>query len=422
MTVATSAPTTDLRSLDALEGEVARVAGIRNAADARLVVLVAEALASGVWKGDRIHSPEQWLMWQCGLERSTAHRIVRLARRAGELPETMRRFGEGRLSLDQAAVVARHAPAAFEDSVSRVATHATVAQIAKATRHYGFDADATPPAPTPHEEPPDPPDPDRLAHDERAVTFGVDERCWWARVRLPVDEGVAVESALRAVREQLHRADPEAKLSWADALVGVAHSALGRDGAGAERPGRALALLHLERRTPGPDWTASLAGGGMLPAALRRYLTCDADVQIVRLDGGVPVDIGRRHHAVPDKLKRLVLHRDGDRCRVPGCDQRLWLQAHHITHWEDGGPTDLANLCALCPRHHRLHHRALLGIAGDANDTLTFTDHRGRVLDRAGRPRLPAPGDAPAVDPYQHPSGERWRRTDVWFSPSRPAA
>ncbi len=33
-------------------------------------------------------------------------------------------------------------------------------------------------------------------------------------------------------------------------------------------------------------------------------------------------------------------------------------------HWEDGGPTDTANLVALCGFHHRLHHRGGLGIAG----------------------------------------------------------
>jgi HNH endonuclease len=33
----------------------------------------------------------------------------------------------------------------------------------------------------------------------------------------------------------------------------------------------------------------------------------------------------------------------------PGCDRPLaWCEAHHIQHWLDGGPTDLANLALLC--------------------------------------------------------------------------
>lgn len=427
MTAATSAPTSetsDTRTAFALEAEVARVAGIRNAADAQLVTLVARALASGAWRGARIHSPEQWLMWQCGLERSTAGRIVRLARRAAELPATMARFADGRLSLDQAATVARYAPASHEDSVSRVATHATVAQIVRATRRYGFDTENLPATdPASPDAPAEGPSPEEIERVERNVSFGVDEHCWWARVRLPLDEGTSVQAALTAARERLHRADPKARLSWADALVALARTATANGAAGAERPARALALIHLETRVgPGdPGWVAT-ANGTMLPAALRRYLTCDGDVQIVRLANGTPVDVGRRHHAVPERLRRLVFHRDGHRCRVPGCDQTLWLQAHHLRHWEDGGPTDLANLAALCPSHHRLHHRGLLAITGNANGDLTFTDHHGRRLDPAGRPRSPGPGDTPAVDPYQRPTGERLQAHWVHFQRTDPTA
>jgi hypothetical protein len=29
---------------------------------------------------------------------------------------------------------------------------------------------------------------------------------------------------------------------------------------------------------------------------------------------------------------------------------------HHVISWEDGGPTNLANLTLLCGYHHRRHH------------------------------------------------------------------
>ena len=73
------------RSVVVLEREVAVVAGVRNAADARLVELVAEALAGGQWSGSRIHTPVQWVMLRAGVSRVAAQRIVALARRAGEL-------------------------------------------------------------------------------------------------------------------------------------------------------------------------------------------------------------------------------------------------------------------------------------------------------------------------------------------------
>ncbi|HEX7132697.1 MAG TPA: DUF222 domain-containing protein, partial [Iamia sp.] len=101
----------------AFENAVARAAGVRNAADAALVDLVVQALAEGWWEGWRIHTPVQWLMWRAGLSRSNARSVVRLARRAGDLPTVMETFRHGGLSLDQASTVARYVPAEYESSV-----------------------------------------------------------------------------------------------------------------------------------------------------------------------------------------------------------------------------------------------------------------------------------------------------------------
>ncbi|MEO7745197.1 MAG: HNH endonuclease signature motif containing protein [Actinomycetota bacterium] len=41
-------------------------------------------------------------------------------------------------------------------------------------------------------------------------------------------------------------------------------------------------------------------------------------------------------------------------CAFPGCDAPTSrCDAHHITHWADGGPTALANLVLLCRYHHQ---------------------------------------------------------------------
>ncbi|MFC7275898.1 HNH endonuclease signature motif containing protein [Paractinoplanes rhizophilus] len=34
-----------------------------------------------------------------------------------------------------------------------------------------------------------------------------------------------------------------------------------------------------------------------------------------------------------------------------------WTDAHHITAWTHGGPTNLDNLVLLCRHHHRLLHQ-----------------------------------------------------------------
>ncbi|MCY4649971.1 MAG: HNH endonuclease signature motif containing protein [bacterium] len=42
-----------------------------------------------------------------------------------------------------------------------------------------------------------------------------------------------------------------------------------------------------------------------------------------------------------------------------GCGAKAaWCQAHHIIHWQDGGPTNLDNMTLLCTRcHHKVHNQ-----------------------------------------------------------------
>ena len=86
---------------------------------------------------------------------------------------------------------------------------------------------------------------------------------------------------------------------------------------------------------------------------------------------------------------------------LPGCGATRGLHAHHIWHWEDGGPTELWNLVLVCPFHHRLHHRGLITIRGPG-DSVTVTDVSGRVLDGSSVARPPSKAP-PAAPPYDGP-------------------
>ncbi|WP_020142137.1 HNH endonuclease signature motif containing protein [Terracoccus sp. 273MFTsu3.1] len=129
------------RSVQQIERDwdhVASLAADLHDAHARLVDLLVAVLADGSWQAAGLRSPEHWLMLRAGLSRGQAASIVLLARRALELPDTVAALREGRISLDQAAVVARHTPAAFDTSVAQFAQHATVTQLQRTVTRYDF--------------------------------------------------------------------------------------------------------------------------------------------------------------------------------------------------------------------------------------------------------------------------------------------
>ncbi|MDU0478824.1 HNH endonuclease [Staphylococcus chromogenes] len=66
-------------------------------------------------------------------------------------------------------------------------------------------------------------------------------------------------------------------------------------------------------------------------------------------------------------------------CQHPGCGVPVSrCDAHHITPWSRGGPTEITNLGLLCPKHHRrnddTHHTAHLDIH---DGTPHWIDHHG---------------------------------------------
>jgi HNH endonuclease len=69
-----------------------------------------------------------------------------------------------------------------------------------------------------------------------------------------------------------------------------------------------------------------------------------------------PLDLGRTTRVISPAQRRALAVRDGG-CVVPDCTRPLaWCVGHHLVHWLEGGPTDLANLALLCRAHHRAVH------------------------------------------------------------------
>jgi predicted kinase len=90
-------------------------------------------------------------------------------------------------------------------------------------------------------------------------------------------------------------------------------------------------------------------------------------------------------------------------CRHPGCRNHAgWADVDHVIPHADGGPTDCANLCCLCRRHHRLKtHAPGWRFVMAPDGVLTVTTPSG--VTRTSRPPgmsepvsdPPWPGDPP---------------------------
>jgi hypothetical protein len=113
-----------------------------------------------------------------------------------------------------------------------------------------------------------------------------------------------------------------------------------------------------------------------------RRLACDAEVLPVVLGGRSEVlDVGRARRLVTPPIWQALVVRDRH-CAFPGCRRTpVACDAHHLTHWADGGVTALDNLVLLCRAHHTTVHATPWQVR------LRPTDRRPEFLPPVGRYR-----------------------------------
>jgi hypothetical protein len=116
----------------------------------------------------------------------------------------------------------------------------------------------------------------------------------------------------------------------------------------------------------------------LAPETARR-LGCDTSVVPILSSGGETLSVGRKTRSIPPHIRRALDSRDGG-CRFPGCENRRWVDAHHIHHWAKGGETSLDNLVVLCRHHHRLVHEGGFSVRRPPTGELEIRRPDGRLI------------------------------------------
>jgi hypothetical protein len=350
---------------------------------------LAEIEARGTYALDGHLSMASWVIDRFCTSRGAAASQVRTARALREMPSTFQALAAGEVSASAVAVLVaarESSPEAFEvfeDVLVEAARTLSVSQLRTAVSYWRERVDVAAAA-----------EDDALRFERRALHLSplLD-----GMVRLDgmldPETGQLVMTALSAVCDAEVRSDDGSDHRTpaqrrADALGEVCRQWLDspvRPSVGSERPHVVVTmdLASLEGRA---GRRCELSDAGVVTGEAARRLACDAQVTRVIVDAASqPLDVGRRTKVVSPRLRRAVIVRDGG-CRFPGCDRPPgWCDAHHVTHWADGGTTSLENLMLLCRRHHRLIHQRGFGVTV-VDGRPAFSRPDGAMLPDRGPP------------------------------------
>ena len=393
--------------LDVLFEELAELTGQRNAIDGRMVEIVAQIDHDGLWGNTGARSVAALVAWKTGCSPANAHTIATIADRLEEFPRCAAGMRQGRLSLDQVGVIAARAGQGSDEHYAALASVATVNQLRTAIKL----------------EPR--PDPDPRPEPAHSITKHTDEQYAYWKIKLPHPEAAKFDAALQSHLDALitqwrHDNDnsdgggTDQRPPWPstiDAFMRLIETSWDAEATRRPHGQHTTVVVHLDVQ----QRVAQLHLGPLLTEAQRQYLTCDATCEVWFQRDGQVIGSGRTTRVINRRLRRALEHRHRT-CAVPGCAATRGLHAHHIAHWEDGGPTELTNLILVCPYHHRLHHRGVITITGEAHN-LTITDNTGEQLHAASLARPPTT-PPPTVPPCPGPTGEHadwW-----WYQPFQP--
>jgi hypothetical protein len=344
-------------------------------------------------------SPDRWATEEIAavlrIAPSTATVRVGLARLfAGPLLATRQALLEGRITARHASVLAEAArrledatATAVQDRVLAMGADDTVSEFARRVRRAVLILD-----PSGQEQR------HCLAFEQRRVVITPDDDGMaqlWAL--LPAVGAATVGAALNALAAESRSGDGgdtrTADQRRADALVTMADGVLA-DPKRERHQGQAPAIQVMVAASTligQDDQPAELAGYGPISARTARRLAIGETANwrtLLTDDAGQLVDVGRRAYRPRRVLRDFIVARDR-RCTFPGCAQpAARCDLDHVRAYRKGGPTDPANLQALCRRHHRAKHQTKWTPSRGRDGSTTWTSPTGHAY-RTKPPPLP---------------------------------
>ena len=222
-------PAEDGDELFLLGERIAELAARINAAESRMMALIADFDRRGGWK-DGFGSCAEWLAWRIGIKIGSARERVRAARALEDLPQTARALREGQMSYAKVRALTRVATPGSEAELlefARAGSAAKLEQMVRMWRTLSREGELKA---------------EEVRHRNRAFSVFVDgDGMYVVRGRLEPEAGAVLMRAVEAASDALFRredgpgdARPEPKQRRADAVGLLAERALAAGFGGGE--------------------------------------------------------------------------------------------------------------------------------------------------------------------------------------------
>ncbi len=293
----------------------------------------------------------QYVELTCGVNAMAARERVRVALALAELPAIDAALAAGRLSYSKVR------------AITRVATPETEAEWLATARAHSAEKIEYLVARTHKGEP----------LRRCLATRALNKHTTRMTVDLPAEEMEVVMRALEAVRKAAG-----GSLSASEALVYLAADCLAGEVKPASTAERYTVVVHAGK--DGSSWLETEAGSAPLRPQVVERLLCDCSVRLAREDEEGKMILSQRQRTVPLVTRRSVEIRDGCRCRVPGCRNHIWLDAHHVKRRGLNGRNTRRNLLLLCTQHHQMVHEGELRIEEREDGEWVFRTDGGWVM------------------------------------------